>query len=66
MGNVTTISFTTVSGATYRLRSTNQAGLTSPVATWAVGASLTGDGAVKTLHDTSADDIRFFAVDAQR
>ena len=66
VGNVTTISFTTVSGATYRLRSTNQAGLTSPVATWTVGASLTGDGAVKTLQDTSSGDTRFFAVDAQR
>jgi hypothetical protein len=65
-GNVTTVSFTTVSSATYRLRFSNEAGLTSPVATWAIGGSVSGDGAVKSLQDTSTGGIRFFSVDAQR
>lgn len=64
-GDITTVSFTTTSGATYRLRSTNAAGLTTPVSTWTVGASLTGTGAVLSLSDTNTADIRFFAVDAQ-
>lgn len=64
-GDVTTVSFTTTSGATYRLRSTSAAGLTSPVSTWAIGASIPGTGSVQSLSDTNTADIRFFAVDAQ-
>ena len=64
-GNVTTVSFTTVASATYRLRATDAAGLTSPVSTWATGASIVGTGAVQSLTDTNTADIRFFAVDAQ-
>lgn len=65
VGDVTTVSFTTVAAATYRLRSTNAAGLTSPVSTWAIGASITGTGSVLSLSDTNTAGIRFFAVDAQ-
>jgi hypothetical protein len=65
-GDVTTVSFTTVSSATYRLRYTDEAGLTSPVSTWSVGASTTGDGSVKSLDGGAAGENRFFAVDAQR
>ncbi len=65
-GDVTTVSFTTVSSATYRLRYTDAAGLTSPVSTWSLGASATGDGSVKSIDDTSADENRFYSVDAQR
>jgi len=64
-GDVTTISFTTTSGATYRLRATNAAGLTTPVSTWTIGSSTTGTGAVLSLTDTSSEGTRFFAVDAQ-
>ena len=64
-GNVTTVSFTTVASATYRLRATDAAGLTSPVSAWPVGASIVGTGAVQSLTDTNTADIRFFAVDAQ-
>lgn len=64
-GNVTTVSFTTSSGYTYRLRSTNAAGLTTPLSTWAVGSSLTGTGAVLSLTDNTAADIQFYAVEAQ-
>jgi len=64
-GSVTTVSFTTSSGYTYRLRSTNAAGLTTPVSTWAIGNSTAGTGSVLSLSDTSTADIRFFAVEAQ-
>ena len=64
-GDVTTVSFTTVSGATYRLRSTDAAGLTSAVTTWTTGASTSGTGSVLSLSDTNSADVRFFAVDAQ-
>ena len=64
-GSVTTVSFTTVSGATYRLRATDAAGLTSPVSTWSPGATVSGNGALQSLQDTSSDGLRFFAVEAQ-
>ncbi|MFO1511708.1 MAG: hypothetical protein U1F83_02155 [Verrucomicrobiota bacterium] len=64
-GNITTVSFTTVSGATYRLRATDAAGLATPVSTWSIGSSVAGNGAVRSLTDTSAEGIRFFVVDVQ-
>lgn len=64
-GNVTTVSFTTVSGATYRLRATNEAGLATAVSTWSIGSSVAGSGSVLSLSETNTADIRFFAVDAQ-
>jgi hypothetical protein len=65
-GQVTTVSFTTVNGATYRLRSTNAAGLTTPVSSWLVSNNfVTGTGAVLSLTDTTAADIQFYAVQAQ-
>ncbi len=64
-GAVTTVSFTTTAGATYRLRAAAAAGLTTPVSTWTTGASIVGTGAVLSLSDTNTADIRFFAVDAQ-
>lgn len=64
-GDVTTVSFTTAPGYTYRLRTTDAAGLATPVSTWAVGDSIAGTGAVQSLSDTNTAAIRFFAVDAQ-
>lgn len=62
-GNLATISFTTVSGATYTLRHTNSAGLTAPVANWTPGTgSVAGDGLSKSLQDDSNDADRFFVV----
>ena len=66
IGGVTTVHFTTVSSATYRLRYTDAAGLTTSVSNWSVGASTSGDGSVKTLDHTSTDELRFYSVDAQR
>jgi len=64
-GDIATVSFTTVSGATYRLLSTNAAGLTAPVSTWTAGASIPGTGGVLSLADTNTAAIRFFAVEVQ-
>src|SRR5262249_2317943 len=64
-GNVTTVSFTTVSGATYRLRAAAAAGFITSVSTWSAGSSIPGTGAVLSLTDTNSDNVRFFAVDAQ-
>ena len=63
-GDVTTVSFTTASGGTYRLRSTDASGLTSPRSTWTTGASLTGNGSVLSLADTNAAATRFYSVEA--
>lgn len=62
-GDVTTVAFTTVAGANYRLRSTDAAGLASPVSQWTTGSSVLGDGGSKTLQETSAGGVRFFAIE---
>ena len=62
-GDVTTVSFATVNGANYTLRATDAAGLGSPITTWATGPTLTGNGSVQSLKDTSAAAVRFFAVE---
>ncbi|MCC7373499.1 MAG: hypothetical protein IT581_02500 [Verrucomicrobiales bacterium] len=62
-GDVTTVAFTTVAGATYRLRSTDAAGLTSPVSQWATGSTVAGDGGTKSLQENGVGDLRFFAIE---
>jgi hypothetical protein len=64
-GDVTTVSFTTVNGATYRLRATDAAGLNAGVSSWSNGASVAGDGNIQSLQENSAADIRFYSVEAQ-
>lgn len=64
-GTVTTVSFTTVTGVTYQLRSTTAAGLTSPISTWTTGGSIAGNGSTLSLQDTSSAETRFFAIQAQ-
>jgi hypothetical protein len=65
-GGVTTVSFTTVAGATYGMRFTNSAGLTAPVASWpSIGSTVTGTGAVMSLQDISrSDPFRFYVITA--
>jgi hypothetical protein len=63
LGDVTTVAFTTVAGATYKLRSTDATGLASPVSQWTSGSSVVGDGGSKTLQESSAGDVRFFAIE---
>ncbi len=62
-GDVTTVSFATVTGANYTLRATDAAGLGSPVTTWAAGPTHTGNGSVQSLQDTSTAAVRFSAVE---
>jgi hypothetical protein len=62
-GDVTTLSFSTTPATTYRLRATNSAGLPAPISSWAAGATVTGDGSVKTLEDNSPDNDRFFVIE---
>ena len=64
-GNQNTVSFTTISGATYRLRYTSVLG---PLVTaWTIlPTTVAGDGSVKTLADTTTDAQRFYAVEAFR
>lgn len=64
-GNVTTVSFTSVANATYKLRSTNAAGLATPSSAWTVGATATGTGSVLSIQDTTTDAARFYAVEVQ-
>ena len=62
--NVATVSFTTVSGASYQLRASNELG--TPVSAWpVVSGPVPGTGAILSLQETNAAGSRFFAVDAQ-
>lgn len=65
-GDASRITFATVTGATYRLRSTDTAGLTSPLATWESGPTVAGTGSPATLQDSSTSDVRFYAVEIVR
>lgn len=62
-GEVSTVSFTTIEGATYQLRATGGDGLVTPIESWSVAASLTGAGGPASLQDTSADPTRFFVIE---
>lgn len=53
-GGVTTVSFTTVAGATYQLRATGADGLATSPSSWAAGATVVGTGSVLTLARTPA------------
>ncbi len=64
-GDAVTVFFTTVSGATYRLYSTNAAGLIVPLTNWPSSSSLTGDGGTDHLTDTVSNANRFYRVGAQ-
>ncbi|HTH50161.1 MAG TPA: hypothetical protein VMB21_21790 [Candidatus Limnocylindria bacterium] len=65
-GDTTTVSFTTVVGASYQLLSPATGGLTGSTASWAAkGSSVAGTGSVLTLTDTSTDADAFYAVEAK-
>jgi len=63
---ITTVSFTTInSPVNYSLRYTNSAGLGAPPATWAVAPGvLVGNGLIRSLTATNADDNAFYRVTA--
>ena len=61
----TTVSFTTVNGAQYSLRYTNNAGLTAPVSTWPVaGSPVAGNGSPQSINDVTGDANRFYSISA--
>ncbi len=63
LGNVNSVTFTTASGANYRLR--YHTDLVPGISGWTVlHNSVAGDGSVKTLTDTTTDPRRFYAVEA--
>jgi hypothetical protein len=63
-GTVVTVSFPTVNLVNYRLRYTDSAGLSTPISSWIIGSSLTGDGTTLSLQDTNSNPIRFYSVEA--
>ena len=62
-GGISTVSFTTTSSFTHRLRYTTAAGLATPVATWSIGSSVTGTGSVLSLQNTDAAAITFYTIE---
>lgn len=63
---VSVVSFRSIAGVSYRLRSTDGLDLARPVSTWASGAPVIGDGSELSLKDSSATPARFYAVEASR
>jgi hypothetical protein len=61
------ISFTTTNGASYQLRYTNEAGLTSPVTNWTQKAGVViGNGLIQSINDDpSPDPVRFYVIEAR-
>lgn len=66
VGDTSSITFPSVAGVTYRLRSTNAAGLSTPISAWAAGSSSPGNGSSLTLQDSNASDERFYAIEVVR
>jgi len=59
------ISFSTVAGATYNLRYTNNVGLISPISTWPVQSNIaTGNGSTMSVTNSSSDASRFYVIEA--
>lgn len=63
---VSAVTFRSASGVTYRLRSTDESGVSRPVSTWTAGASVVGDGSDLSLQDSPTTPVRFYAVEAVR
>jgi hypothetical protein len=61
-----TISFPTVASVSYRLRSTDSTGLSTPTSAWTViGNPVTGNGSIQSVHDTNTvSTARFYVVEA--
>jgi hypothetical protein len=61
--NVSTISFGSSSGVTYKLFFTNSAGLGTAVSNWPSQAgTISGDGTTKSFQDPTTDPARFYRV----
>jgi hypothetical protein len=63
VGTTSTISFTTTNGATYALYYASSLG--QSVTNWpALPTTVTGDGTIKSLSDSTTDSMRFYSVGA--
>jgi hypothetical protein len=63
--NLSYVSFTTGSSGTYTLRGTNDAGLSTPRINWPAISSVSGNGSINTLQDTTAVPDKFYIITAQ-
>lgn len=59
------VSFTTGTSGTYTLRGVNSTSLNTSRANWPAIASLTGNGSVNTLQDTTAVPNKYYIITAQ-
>ena len=64
-GGNSTVTFSTVSDRTHRLRYTNAAGLATPISTWSIAGSITGTGSDLSLQHASSDAATFYAIEVQ-
>jgi hypothetical protein len=64
-GPVATISFQSVQGVIYVLRSVPAAGLNTPRSGWKSGPSVVGDGLVVSLQSTNTDAVQFYTLEAK-
>jgi hypothetical protein len=65
LGNTSTISFNTVSGATYSLHYTNSVGISAPLSSWATAPNtVSGTGNPASFNDVSSASDRFYSVSA--
>jgi hypothetical protein len=67
VGNTSTVSFTTTNGSfSYKLVYTNSTGLTAATSLWATSPiTVTGNGSVNSIPDTTTDTNRFYRVSVQ-
>ena len=59
------VQFTTGSSGTYTLRGTNSAGLATVRTNWPAISSVSGNGSVDTLTDSTASSNKFYVITAQ-
>jgi hypothetical protein len=64
-GATNTVSFTTVSGGTYTLRGTNNAGFGTAKTNWPAISSLTGNGLTNSLAEIITNSSRLYIITAQ-
>jgi hypothetical protein len=63
---VTYVSFSTGSTGTYTLRGTNNLGVVNaPVTSWPAVTSVSGNGSVNMLQDTTGVATKFYVITAQ-
>lgn len=63
VGDVSTISFTTAAGFTYRLRRTGPDGLTTPITDWITVGTTAGTGSAASLQDSTPGGTGFYSVE---